>query len=185
VARSLSCPLAAAGFAIFVAVSAGAQVRAGQYEVEAAFLTNFGKFVSWPSPALPRLDSPLIIGIVGEDPFDAALEDSIESHPIDGHPVHVVHLRWNDALVRCHILFITGSEVNHLPQILGAVAGFPVLTVADFDAFARRGGAIELKRAGDRVRFDINAGAASSAGLHISSKLLALALHVYAAGEVR
>ena len=65
------------------------------------------------------------------------------------------------------------------------LTGFPVLTVADFDAFARRGGAIELKMVRDRVRFDINASAASAAGLHVSSKLLALAVHVYAAGEAR
>jgi hypothetical protein len=161
-----------------------APVTAGEYEVKAAFLENFARFVSWPVTALPHAGTPIVIGIVGDDPFGAQLVDSMQSRPIEGHPVRVIHFRWNDALGGCHILFISASELNHLPQILDAVAGFPVLTVADFDAFARRGGAIELKTAGNRVHFEINAGAASAAGLHVSSKLLTLAVHVYAAGEV-
>jgi hypothetical protein len=156
---------------------------AGEYEVKAAFLENFARFVSWPATALPHGDTPIVIGIVGDDPFGALLTEAMESRPVEGHPVRIVHFRWNDALAGCHILFIAASELNHLPQILSAVAGFPVLTVAEFDAFARRGGAIELKTAGNRVRFDINAGAASAAGLRVSSKLLTLAVHVYAAGE--
>ncbi len=157
---------------------------AGEYEVKAAFLRNFARFVNWPAVTFPRPDSQLVIGIVGDDPFGVVLTDAIEGRLVDRHPVHVVHFRWNDALADCHILFISGSEVDHLPQILGAVAGFPVLTVADFEAFARRGGAIELKMIGGRVRFDINASAASAAGLRVSSKLLTLAVRVYAAGEV-
>jgi hypothetical protein len=185
VAHPLNRLLVAAAFVLLAALPARGQgIAAGEYEVKAAFLENFGRFVSWPGAVL-RPDSPFIIGIVGDDPFGARLDGVMERHSIDGHPVRVVHLRWNDMLSTCQILFVASSEVNHVPQILAAVAGFPVLTVADFDAFTRRGGAIELKMAGDRVRFDINAGATSAAGLRVSSKLLTLAVHVYAAGEVR
>jgi hypothetical protein len=95
-----------------------------------------------------------------------------------------VHLRWNDAARDCHILFIAASEGSHLPQILERIAGAPVLTVADFESFARRGGEIELRRTGGRMRFDINTGAAAASGLRISSKVLALAGHVYTTDEM-
>jgi hypothetical protein len=173
-----------AGLVLLLAPSGGyGQVTAaGEYQIKAAFLPNFAKFVVWPSAAL-HTGSPLIIGVVGEDPFGVWLTRAVEGQSVEGHPLQVVHLRWNELPYNCHILFISSSEVNHVEQILSALEGFPVLTVADFDSFARRGGVIELKTEGNRVRFDINSTSASTAGLHVSSKLLTLAVRVYTSRE--
>lgn len=157
-----------------------AQVVAGEYQIKAAFLQNFPKFVDWPSLE-PGGMSPLVIGIVGDDPFGPMFSSMIANVNSQGHPLALAHLRWNDRLTDCHILFVSSSEINHLPQIL---AGAPhALTVGDFDSFARRGGMIEMRMTGNRVRFDINVAAAHRAGLHVSSKLLGLAVHVYGGAE--
>lgn len=161
---------------IFCAAAVRAQVVAGEYQIKAAFLQNFPKFVDWPALP-PGGPSPLVIGIVGDDPFGAMFTSMIAGATKEGHPLHVAHLHWNDRLSDCHVLFISSSEITHLPQILANAPN--ALTVGDFDSFARRGGIIELRTVGNRVRFDINSAAAHRAGLRVSSKLLGLAMHVY------
>jgi len=174
-ARSLR-RAAAVLFLGLAATGVYAQVVAGEYQIKAAFLQNFPKFVDWPGLE-PGGMSPLVIGIVGNDPFGPMFSSMIANESSNGHPLVLTHLRWNDRLTDCHILFVSASEINHLPQILAGAPG--ALTVGDFDSFARRGGMIELRMVGNRVRFDINVGAARRAGLRVSSKLLGLAMHVY------
>jgi hypothetical protein len=161
---------------IFTASAVRAQVVAGEYQIKAAFVQNFAKFVDWPSLQAGGT-SPLVIGIVGDDPFGPTFASMIAGAKNEGHPLRMIHLRWNDHLADCHVLFVSASEIQHLPQILANAPN--ALTVGDFDSFARRGGIIELRMAGNRVRFDINSAAAHRAGLRISSKLLGLAMHVY------
>jgi len=163
--------------------TAQTQMVADEYQIKAAFLQNFAKFVNWPPAALGPAGAPLVIGIVGDDPFGVALKQAIYRQSVDGHPLEVHHLRWKDPFDGCRILFIASAEVNHVSEILASVAGQGVLTVADFDSFARRGGMIELRTVDHRVRFDINAAATSAVGLRVSSKLLTLALHVYGTAE--
>lgn len=160
----------------FSARIARGQVVAGEYQIKAAFLQNFPKFVDWPS-LQPGGMSPLVIGIVGDDPFGPMLASMIDGAKSNGHPFVLMHFHWNDRLTDCHIIFISTSEISHLRQILEGAPN--ALTVSDCDSFARRGGMIELKTAGNRIRFDINVAAARKAGLRISSKLLGLAMNVY------
>jgi hypothetical protein len=156
--------------------SACAQVAAGEYQIKAAFVRSFTKFVEWPATSLPPNGSPLCLGIVGDDPFGDTIVDALRGATASGHPIELHHLLWNEPrLSTCHVLFISSSEVQHLSQILTEIDGASVLTVGDFDSFSRRGGAIELKMIAGRVRFDINLAAATRAGLHISSKLLSIA----------
>jgi hypothetical protein len=162
--------------AAFFAGALHAQVVAAEYQVKAAFLGNFPKFVEWPS-LQPGGRSPLVIGIVGDDPFGPMLSSVISGATSDEHPLVLTRLRWNDRLDGCHILFVSASEIQHLPQILSEAPN--ALTVGDFNSFARRGGMIEMRMVGNRVRFDINLGAARRAGIRISSKLLGLAINVY------
>lgn len=176
--------LAVAAFLLAVSRPCSAQVAAGEYEIKAAFLPNFAKFVAWPPSALPA-GAPFVIAIVGDDPFGSLLTQSITGQFVDGHPLQARHMRWNDDFHGCQLLFIAASEVSHITQILSAAVGVGALTVADFESFARRGGMIELRMVGNRVRFDINAGAAAASGLRISSRLLTLAMHVYTNGEDR
>ena len=176
--------LAVAALLLAVSRPCYAQVAAGEYEIKAAFLPNFARFVGWPSSVLPA-GAPFVIGIVGDDPFGSLLTHAVAGQFVEGHPLQMRYVRWNEGFRGCHILFIASSEVPHITQILSEAAIAGALTVADFESFARRGGMIELRMVGNRVRFDINSGAAAASGLRISSRLLILALHVYTNGEER
>jgi hypothetical protein len=175
----LRCGRLLAAILILSATAVRAQVVAGEYQIKAAFLQNFPKFVDWPS-LQPGGMSPLVIGIVGDDPFGPMLASMIATVNHDGHPLVLTHPRWNEKLTDCHILFVSASEVQHLSQILADAPN--ALTVGDFNSFARRGGIIEMRMVGSRVRFDINIAAARKAGIRISSKLLGLAINVYGGG---
>jgi hypothetical protein len=165
--------------------SAGAQPVAGEYQVKAAYLLNFARFVAWPPEVLPA-SAPLEFVVVGDyDPFEGALEEALRGKSANGHSILLRHQRWNEALTPYQIVFISASEEAHLPQILHNLSHRSVLTVSDIDRFALRGGVIEFRMVGNRVRFDINRTTAAAAQLSISSKLLGVARAVHEGSVAR
>jgi hypothetical protein len=149
---------------------------AGEYQVKAAFLFNFAKFIDWPSRKFTEPDSPLIIGVVGSDPFGGLLEEQVQGHPINDRTVIVRHIQTMEELRKCHIIFVCNSEEERLGAILSEVRGDNVLTVGETDKFISRGGMINFVVMDGSVHFEINDSAARHAGLKISSKLSNLAL---------
>jgi hypothetical protein len=147
-----------------------------EYQIKAAFIFNFAKFVQWPTKAIPE-KAPLVIGILGENPFHEDLERTIRSKIIDDHPLMVKEFRLSSEATNCHILFISATEKSRLPEILAALKGTSVLTVSEVDKFTESGGMINFVQAGTKIRFEINNDAAANAGLKVSSKLMALAIH--------
>ncbi len=162
--------------ALFNCPSARAQEAApSEFQLKAAFIYNFAKFVEWPVEAFPASYSPFVIGIIGDNPFDDTLGQTVLNKQINGHPFRVVQFKTLADLKRCHILFIGLSERKRLAEILRSIRGASVLTVSDLDHFLPAGGMIHFLMEGKKVRFEINDAAAKQAGLRISSKLLNLA----------
>ena len=115
-----------------------------------------------------------MIGILGKDPFNTALEQTIGEKTVRGKGIQIKRLRRLDDLRSCHILFISKSEKSNLPIILDKIADKSILTVSDIPDFARRGGMIHLYTENNKVRFIIHTRAAEKAGLKLSAKLLTL-----------
>ena len=160
-----------------------AQDNPSEYQLKAAFVYNFAKFVEWPAKAYSGPESPFSICILGADPFGSVIDDTLRGKTVADHPV-VIHRDKDASAVRhCQIVFVSSSERRRLPDILTSLKGASVLVVGDADGFAAAGGAIELTLQDNRVRFAINPGAADGAGLKISSQLLALATIVHGTSE--
>ena len=149
--------------------------RPTEYEVKAAFLYNFAKFVEWPQAAFDRLRAPLALCIFGADPFGGELDLAVRRKTAQGRPVVVRRLAGLGELAPCHVLFVGSAERERFAEVLDAVAGKSVLTVGEDDDFARAGGMISFVVRGTRVRFSIDVGAAERVGLRLSSRLLDLA----------
>jgi YfiR/HmsC-like len=157
-------------------LSSQAQAQASnEYQVKAAFLYNFAKFVDWPGEAFSSGSAPIVICVIGDDPFGGALDQAISGKTIGGRQLTAWRMKWGQDLRSCHILFISSSERQHLPQIIQSVRGSSVLTVGDVGQFNQQGGMIKFVLVANRVRFEINGWMAEEARLKISSKLLALA----------
>lgn len=145
-----------------------------EYEVKAAFLYNFAKFVEWPGNFSADPNAPMIIGILGRDPFGGEIDRAIEGKSVNGHHLTIKRFSTLDGYKSCQILFVSSSERNNVPRILAAVANSSVLTVSETNRFAQIGGIINFITIENRIRFEINQAAAARAGLKISSKLLSL-----------
>lgn len=168
---------------LLCAAAGGAQERPSEYAVKAAYLFTFGKFVTWPQTAnLPA--GNFTICILGHDPFDGALDAMIAQGRIAGRPAAARRVSKPGDIAACQVVFISASEEKQLGHILASMEHTQVLTVSDIAGFCRRGGMIEFVLDGDKVRFNVNLGAARSAGLVFSSELLKVARRVeQGAGE--
>ena len=144
-----------------------------EYQVKAAYLYNFSKFVEWPQESFTDLDAPFVFGIVGRDPFGIAFQELLRD--VHGRKAVIEHLNWDQQLSQCHVLFISRSERKHMGAILEKVAGRSVLTVSEIDDFSSSGGIIGFVFDDDRVRFEINLDQAAKSQLKVSSKLSSMA----------
>lgn len=144
-----------------------------EYDVKAAFLYNFGKFIEWPDGAFASANAPLLIGVYGDNPFGNRLAIVVRGKTINGHPVVARQVSFNE-LKSCQILFICRSEQKNMKDILAALGGSGVLTVTE-EMNSQSGIMINFIVQDDRIRFEINNTAAEKVGLKISSKLLILA----------
>lgn len=169
--------LAGLALASASANAAWAQARSLEYPVKAAFLYKFGGFVAWPPPAFPAADSPVVLCVVGKDPFGPMLDASVRGQTAGSRPIVVRRLESVSPLSGCHIAFLGGSARQSVAEATKILARTPVLTVTDGAPPGARG-AINFVVRANRVRFQIDQRAALQGGLSISSKLLNLAVEV-------
>ena len=154
-----------------------------EYEIKAAFLYNFAKFVEWPPSAFTDPKQPLSVCVFGRDPFGHSLEEAMDGKSVGNRPVILGRARQLADLAGCHVVFVSALESPRLVEILGGMRGHNILLVGESEGFASAGGIIQFVLEQNRVRFAINPDAANRAGLKISSKLLALATIVHDTGR--
>lgn len=145
-----------------------------EYQVKAALVFAFAKFVEWPPAAFEDAQSPFFIGVLGENPFGSDLEQFVRDKTLHNHAITIKECRTLEEAKKCHVLFISTSEKKRLPEVIEGLGGTPVLTVGETENFVKSGGAINFFREGNKFRFEINDTAARKAGLKIDSKLLGL-----------
>lgn len=167
------------GAACLLALSAaaapcGVQAQTLEYPIKAQFLYKFIPFIEWPQDAFEQPTSPMVLCVVGRDPFGGALDRAITGQRLGGRSFVVLRLARIEPDSGCHLAYIAGGEDQPPNAAVQALRGAPVVTVTD-DAIAPGArGLIHFVIRDRRVRFIIDAGAANEAGLKISSKLLAL-----------
>jgi hypothetical protein len=166
-------------FAVLLVIANLALVAQGpvsrEYELKAVFLFNFTQFVEWPPAAFSNVQAPLVIGVIGKNPFGTRLEDIVSGEKVNGHEVTVQYYNDAEEIGACHILFINLSDTQKRERAIEVLKGRNTLTVSDIPGFSAEGGMIRLFTRDNRIRFEVNLEASREAGLTISSKLLRLA----------
>lgn len=166
--------IAVALFCQHVVAIPAASPTSFEYDLKAAFLLNFIRFVEWPSAAFAAPDAPLTVCILGHDPFGRGIDQIVEGESVNGHKITIERIQ-SDQQRSCQVLYLGNSS----PLITSlSTVGPAVLTVGEGDQFIHQGGIIAFVLDSRRVRFDISLKAASNAGLKLSSKLLSVARSV-------
>jgi hypothetical protein len=165
--------------ALFAAIgSLAQQAKPGEYQVKAAYLYNFARYVKWPAGTAPGNGDSFPVCVLGRDPFGPILDATLAGETLEGKPVLIRRILKPQDATDCRILFVSSTEEHHLKEILAAIDQVGVLTVSDIAGFSRRGGMIQFVVEGDRVRFEINLASAENARLVLSSELLKVAAAV-------
>ena len=149
--------------------AAAQSLSSREYEIKAAYLYNFIKYVDWPS-----YGDTISIGVLGSDPFGPALAP-LNGKTVKGRRLVIKHLDSVRDAQQCQIIFVSSSERQRLQEIFESLRSARVLTVGETQGFADGGGIINFIEENNKVRFEINAEAARRTGLNISSELLKLA----------
>jgi hypothetical protein len=143
--------------------------------VKAAFLYNFAKFVDWPPQAFKSSTDPIVIGVLGKNPFGDALVAVTAGKTLGNRAFQVREVLDPGQAAACQILFVSSSERKRLATLFSQIDGLGILTVGETDNFAAAGGVVNFKIEAGTVRLQINIEAARRQQLHISAKLLSLA----------
>jgi hypothetical protein len=157
-------------------VTVQAQNPPTEYQVKAAYLYNFGRFVEWPLNTAPG--GSFTVCILGQDPFGPTLDSTLAGETISGKAIVAKRISTPKETDNCQILFVSLTDSSRLNKIIAAVNKRAILTVSDTPQFAERGGMIQFVIDGKRVRFEVNLTATQQAGLTLSSELLKVATAV-------
>ena len=164
------------------AMSPAEEIVAPENKLKSAFLYNFALFTKWPTNAFASADAPLVIGVLGQDPFGATLDDTVKGKTAGNRPIVVQRFRRVDDIKSCHVLFISQSEKGWLDETLATLDGRSILTVSDLSGFCQQRGMIRLfpakhpdKKGAYNIKFEICPETAAAVQLTLSSKMLRLA----------
>lgn len=150
-----------------------------EYQVKAAFLLNFAKFIEWPSDVFQDEQKPITVCIFRYDPFGRSLDDILEGKIVNNRQVVARRIVELGELSACQIAFVSEREEKRLPEVLNRLKGSSVLVIGETGTFAERGGGIQFFLEDHRLRFAVNVDAVRKAHLNVSSKLLTLAKIVH------
>jgi hypothetical protein len=151
------------------------QKKATEYQIKAVFLFNFAQFVDWPEHTFSGPESPLIIGILGSDPFGSYLDETVENEKINGHPLMIKRYKNLNEIDSCHILFISAQPPPQIDIVTKTLTGRNILTVSDAGNFVKQGGMVRLFTEDNKIKLRINLEVIKAEKFVVSSKLLRMA----------
>lgn len=159
-----------------VSLAMGAQDVSKEYQVQAVFLWRLAQFVTWPEDAFENRESPIVIGVIGKDPFGPALKLATEGETAHERKVEVRPVRNANDAARCHILYVSASEDTRVENVIAGLRARPVLTVSEIEDFAnRRGGMVRFRNEQGKVKLRINIDNVRAAKLTLDARLLRVA----------
>ena len=150
-----------------------------EYQVKAAYLLNFTRYVDWPTGAFEAPGVPMTICVLGRDPFGSVLDATVRGKVTQGRPLSVRRIQTARGASACHLVFVSQETWRNRGELLDSLRTKGLLTVGESDQFAQQGGVIGFVIQDETVRFVVNADARDQAGLRISSRMLSLAAAVY------
>jgi hypothetical protein len=149
-----------------------------EYNVKAAYLLLFARYAHWPEEVFPSADAPLLIAVIGEDPFGPILDETMRDQRVGSHPVQILRVQNPEAALNSHVVFISGQQRVFERRAWDLFKSRPVLTVGESSDSLDVGAIVRLVEDRDKIRFDVDWKAAEQAGIRIASPMLVSARRV-------
>lgn len=146
-----------------------------EFKVKAGCLYNFARFVTWPEKAFPKADSPIVFGVLGDDPFGKILDATLEGKILGGRRVVLRRSKDASLIDECHMLYVSESEQGRLHELLPRLTASNAFCVSDIEEYALKGGVARFVLRSSKVNFEINVDELEHRKLVVSSQLLKLA----------
>jgi hypothetical protein len=150
-----------------------------EYAVKAAYLLNFTRYVEWPADEFASADAPIVVGVLGRNPFGPVLEQTLAGRASQGRRIELRALESVTDAEDYHVVFIAREEYRLNPDLIERLDRAGLVTIGEGETFVQRGGVLSFVLVNQTIRFAVNLSAAERAGVRISSRMLALATAVY------
>lgn len=146
-----------------------------EYQLKAAFVYNFTKFIEWPPQSFSDANAPIVIGVLGETPLATELEQLIRDRKVNGHAILLKKIHSAADAASTHLLFVSTTEDAQFASWRADIETRAIVTVGESASFAQNGGTINFLLQDDKVRFEISTALVERTGLRISAQLQKLA----------
>ncbi len=148
-----------------------AEQTAREFDLKAALLYQFSRFISWPEEAI-RSQGSFNVCVMGEDPFGQRLE-GLKKRKYHEFEINISYPTSKNEASACHILYLVNPDCSLCRELKE-----PVLLVSSQQGFVDKGGEIEFVQEKGRIRFSINADSIQVKKLRASAKLFEVASRV-------
>lgn len=145
-----------------------------EYQLKAAYLLNFARFIYWPEEAFKTAEKKFNICVLGGSPFGGSL-DKLSSKKIQNKKIKLRYEKTIDEVKSCHIVYFGETEKEEYESVISDLSGSVTLTVSDINGFSENGGMIEFIRVKNKIKFEINIEQSSRSGIKYRSQLLEVA----------
>jgi len=149
-----------------------------EYELKAAFLYNFTKFIEWPTNRFANANAPFVVAVAGNSSSTIELEKIATERKVNGRKLIIKTVKTPEDAKDAHVLFVSATEDSRFENWLAAAHGAGVLTIGESESFFKQGGIINFVLEGEKIRFDLNIDQAEAAGLKVSAQLQKLARNI-------
>ena len=129
---------------------------AREYQLKAVFLYNFTQFVEWPPSSFSSDQAPMVIGVLGTDPFGTYLEETVAGEKINGHPLLVQHYNTIEDVGACHVLYVNIADKEKREQIMTKLKRRNIITVSDAPDFSEQGGMMRFFTRPGKIKLQVN-----------------------------
>lgn len=150
-----------------------------EYQVKAAFIVNFLKFIELPPEAFTGDTKTITVCLVGNQPTVAIVESLLAGKKAGDRKVEVVKYpdvaRMSAGGKMFHVVFLMSPARVDKADVVASLRKSAWLSIGEGRGFCKNGGVVGFRIDSGKVRFDINVQAARQAKLKISSHLLNLA----------
>ncbi len=151
-------------------------LSASAESVKATYVLIFARSTKWPDSTNTSPAPPFVIGLLQSDFLVDPLNRLLAGEKLHGRPVEVRRLASAAEAKDCQLVCLGPQSPEALREACAAVAGRPVLLIAEHRDGLAAGSTLCFWQAAEKIRYDISIEAMERAGLEVSADVIELSL---------